>query len=221
MATENCPLVRAWRNTSNRRRIFSKRSSQAIPMRCVGSGDTIHDLSGRPDTNDRNKVTDSTLRRAKLSVADAQFIIARQHQFENWRRLEKHIEALNQKGSLVSQFEAAVDAIVTGDITTLKRLLRENPELIRARSTREHRATLLHYVGANAVEGYRQKTPKNAVKIAEVLLKAGAEVDADLDYGPTAKALPRAARVQRLWAWSRRVAIRPLRACKFRCSTSC
>jgi ankyrin repeat protein len=55
------------------------------------------------------------------------------------------------------------------------------------RSTREHRATLLHYVGANAVEYYRQKTPKNAVKIAQILLDAGAEVDADLDYGPVKK----------------------------------
>jgi len=54
-----------------------------------------------------------------------------------------------------------VDAIISGNITTLKRLLHENPELIWARSTREHRATLLHYTGANAVEGYRQKTPKN------------------------------------------------------------
>ncbi len=147
-------------------------------------------LPGRPDTNDRNKVTDSEIRSAKLSLIDAQFVIAREHQFENWSKFKKHVEELNRKNSRVAQFEAAVDAIIAGDITTLKRLLRENPELIRARSTREHRATLLHYVGANAVEGYRQKTPKNAVKIAEVLLKAGAEVDADLDYGPMRKRYP-------------------------------
>jgi ankyrin repeat protein len=42
-------------------------------------------------------------------------------------------------------------------------------------------------VGANGVEGYRQKTPKNAVKVAEILLEAGAEVDADLDYGSTGR----------------------------------
>jgi len=147
-------------------------------------------LPGRPDTNDRNKVTDSEIRSAKLSLIDAQFVIAREHQFENWSKFKKHVEGLNRKNSRVAQFEAAVDAIIAGDITTLKRLLREHPELIRARSTREHRATLLHYVGANAVEGYRQKTPKNAVKIAEVLLKAGAEVDADLDYGPMRKRYP-------------------------------
>ena len=147
-------------------------------------------LPGRPDTNDRNKVTDSEIRSAKLSLIDAQFVIAREHQFENWSKFKEHVEGLNRKNSRVAQFEAAVDAIIAGDITTLKRLLRENPELIRARSTREHRATLLHYVGANAVEGYRQKTPKNAVKIAEVLLKAGAEVDADLDYGPMRKRYP-------------------------------
>jgi ankyrin repeat protein len=56
--------------------------------------------------------------------------------------------------------------------------------LIRARSAREHRCTLLHYVSANGVEGYRQVTPKNAVRIAEILLDAGAAVDAEADmYG--------------------------------------
>ncbi len=76
-----------------------------------------------------------------------------------------HIEAVTRKSSQVSKFEAAADAIVKGDIATLERLLRKEPELIRTRSTREHRATLLHYVSANGVEGYRQETPKNAVRL--------------------------------------------------------
>jgi ankyrin repeat protein len=129
-------------------------------------------------------VTEAEIRKVKLSLGDAQNIIARGHDFGSWAQFTKHIAALNQKGSPVWQFETAVHAIVNGDVPTLKRLLRDNPDLIRTRSTREHHATLLHYVGANAVEGYNQKTPKNAVQIARILLQAGAEVDSDLGYGP-------------------------------------
>ena len=120
----------------------------------------------------------------KCALADAQFVIARSHGFESWPKFAKQLEALARKNTSASRFEAAADAIVSGDAATLKRLLREEPGLIRARSTREHSATLLHYVSANGIEGYRQKTPKNIVEIAEMLLKAGAEVDAIADvYG--------------------------------------
>jgi len=75
-------------------------------------------------------------------------------------------------------FEAAVEAVVAGDTPALESMLRENPELIRARSARPHRATLLHYIAANGVEDERQKTPPNAVEVAKILLTAGAEADA-------------------------------------------
>jgi ankyrin repeat protein len=118
------------------------------------------------------------------ALTDAQFVIARAHGFKSWPRFAEHIEALKGASSPVSRFEAAADAVVAGDAATLQRLLREDPELIRARSTREHRATLLHYVGANGFENYRQKSPKNAIEIARLLLDAGAEVD-----GPTEGAM--------------------------------
>jgi ankyrin repeat protein len=78
----------------------------------------------------------------------------------------------------MAEFESAVDAVVDGDVAVLERLLREDPELVRARSPRPHRATLLHYVAANGVEDDRQRTPANAVEVARMLLRAGAEVDA-------------------------------------------
>jgi ankyrin repeat protein len=53
-----------------------------------------------------------------------------------------------------------------------------DPELVRARSSREHYCTLLHYVAANGVENWRQRTPRNIVEVAEALLDNGAEVDA-------------------------------------------
>ena len=49
----------------------------------------------------------------------------------------------------------------------------------RARARADgHGATLLHYVSANGVEGYRQKTPPNVVEITKLLLAAGADVNA-------------------------------------------
>jgi hypothetical protein len=86
--------------------------------------------------------------------------------------------------SSVARFERAVDAVVLGDAALLERMLRESPELVRARSARTHHSMLLHYVGANGVESWRQRTPKNAVQILETLLAAGAEADATADmYG--------------------------------------
>ncbi|HEY6251104.1 MAG TPA: ankyrin repeat domain-containing protein [Candidatus Angelobacter sp.] len=108
----------------------------------------------------------------------AQFVIARSQGFESWPKFSKHLREMAGLKSQTSQFEAAADAIVSGDAPKLQRLLRENPGLVRARSTREHGATLLHYVSANGVEGYRQKTPKNIVEITKMLLDAGAAVDA-------------------------------------------
>jgi ankyrin repeat protein len=138
----------------------------------------------------REKLSGSDSRGAKCALADAQFVIARSQGFESWPKFAKDLENLARKNSAVSQFELAADAIVSGDVGTLQRLLKENPDLIRERSVREHGGTLLHYVSANGVEGYRQKTPKNAVQIAEILLNAGAEVDATANiYGGGSTAL--------------------------------
>src|SRR5438876_11410307 len=63
----------------------------------------------------------------------------------------------------------------------LRSMLRDDPQLVHARSARRHHATLLHYIAANGVEGVRQKTPPNAVEIARILLDAGAEPDALAD----------------------------------------
>lgn len=75
-------------------------------------------------------------------------------------------------------FEGAVEAIVAGDLTKLSELLAANSDLAKARSTRVHRATLLHYVSANGVEDERQRTPINAADIAKALITAGSDVDA-------------------------------------------
>jgi ankyrin repeat protein len=132
----------------------------------------------------RWKTLQKDARRAQCLLADAQLFVAREHGFASWPAFARHIELLNEQGSPVANFEAAADAIVNGDIAALERLLRANPDLVRARSTREHRSTLLHYVSANGVEDFRQKTPQNIVEITRLLLDAGADVNATSDaYG--------------------------------------
>jgi hypothetical protein len=125
------------------------------------------------------------IRNSVFELADAQLAIARWYDFRDWRALAEWVESVAQEGSAVEKFESAVEAIIHGDTAALQRLLRESHELVHARSTRVapfdppmHRATLLHYIGANGVEGYRQMTPPNAVEIAKVLLEAGADPNA-------------------------------------------
>lgn len=123
-------------------------------------------------------------RKAECRLTDAQFFIAREYGFASWPKFAAHVAALTRSNSPVSAFESAADAIVSGDIDRLATLLRQHPNLARARSTREHRSTLLHYVSANGVEDFRQKTPKNIVEITKLLVKTGADVNAESEaYG--------------------------------------
>jgi hypothetical protein len=135
-------------------------------------------------------IADSDIRDAALSLDDARLAIARNYDFLDWSTLVDYVDAMSRDGP-VHDFEAAVEAVVTGDLGSLQDALRRDPALVHARSSRVccfdppiHRATLLHYIAANGVEAYRQKTPGNAVEIARTLLVAGAEPDALADmYG--------------------------------------
>jgi ankyrin repeat protein len=115
---------------------------------------------------------------SELRLTDAQLVLAREHSFESWPRFSKYVHELGQTNSPFAKFERAADAIINGDAATLQAMLRQNPELVHARSPRGHQSMLLHYVSANGVEDYRQKTSKNVVEIATILLDAGAQVDA-------------------------------------------
>lgn len=125
-----------------------------------------------------------------IDADDAKLAVARWYDFYDWSALEAHVDAVGKPGP-VQRFERAVEAVIDGDVATLSRLLREDPDLVRARSTRVtcfdppvHRATLLHYLAANGVESYRQRSPNNAVEIATLLLDAGADPNALQDsYG--------------------------------------
>jgi hypothetical protein len=170
------------------------KSSDATAIRAWASRwiDRLSTLQHRPKTLQTADEVNASARRveefarkqfsgSKCSLTTAQFVLARAHGFASWPKFASHLESLQDKASTVAAFESATVAVVSGDTDKLRRLLHAHPRLVRARSTREHGATLLHYVSANGVEGYRQLSPENSGEIAELLIAAGADVDATAD----------------------------------------
>ena len=122
---------------------------------------------------------------AAFDREDARLTVARGYCFLDWESLAAHVAEVLREGSPVREFECAAEAVIDGDLEFLRAALDRHPDLVRARSTRVtnfdppvHRATLLHYIGANGVEGHRQRSPRNAPEIARLLLERGAEPDA-------------------------------------------
>jgi hypothetical protein len=115
-----------------------------------------------------------------LTLDQVRTAVAREHGFRDWAGVMVHRDR-----PVDPRFEAAVDAIVAGETTTLAALLRAFPALVEQRSPFGHRALLIHYVAANGVEMNRQwQSPPNAVEVLRVLLHHGAAPDALCDtYG--------------------------------------
>src|SRR5213075_147584 len=73
----------------------------------------------------------SDVRSATLDLADARMVIAREHGFEDWSHLSAFVDAV-ASDPRVARFEAGVEAVVSGDLATLRALLSEHAELARA-----------------------------------------------------------------------------------------
>lgn len=144
------------------------------------------------------RLSDAEAQAVPIDAGDAALALARWYDFRDWPALEGYAAAVADTASAVSRFERAVEAVIEGDAAVLRRLLGDDPSLVHARSTRVtpfdppvHRATLLHYLAANGVEGHRQRSPANAVEMAMILLDAGADPDALQDaYGGRHAVLP-------------------------------
>jgi ankyrin repeat protein len=131
------------------------------------------------------QMSEADIRATRLDHADARLAVARSYDFRDWPALVALVESVQDPESPVARFERAVDAVVDGDVDGLGALLRADTTLTQVRSTRRmhydppvHGAMLLHYVAANGVEGYRQRTPDTITDIARMLLESGADPNA-------------------------------------------
>src|SRR5215217_2503100 len=66
---------------------------------------------------------------AKVTLADAQFVIAREHGDESWPKFAARVEAAAATPSASTVWRHAERAVVAGDVDTLERLLRAHEQL--------------------------------------------------------------------------------------------
>lgn len=123
---------------------------------------------------------DGGLQGLGLDLDTARLAVAKDHWFADWPDALAHGD-----DTVNARFETAADAVHEGDLDALRRLLDEEPSLVRRHSPFPHRQTLLHQVAANGIEAERQRpSPANAVDVLRLLVERGAAPDAICDsYG--------------------------------------
>lgn len=144
----------------------------------AGGNPAVHFQIGSWLPGAARKTTDAILREP-FTLEQARTTVAREYGYRDG------CDAL-ERGTHppAAAFGTAVNALLAGDIDNLRAMLTATPRLATQSSDFGHRATLLHYLGANGVETWRQVTPLNAVALAQLLLECGAAVNAvALIYG--------------------------------------
>ena len=116
------------------------------------------------------------IRKEGFSKKDAEDTIAYEHSFAGM------IQVPN--AYMDADFESAVNTLLDGDLMKIEMNMQSNPSLITRRSQYGHKATLLHYLGNNGVELYRQVIPGNTIALLQALVNYGADINATMKvYG--------------------------------------
>ena len=76
-------------------------------------------------------------------------------------------------------FELAIDHLLSGSLDELLLLLISNEsKIIHSTSAFGHRASLIHYLGSNGVEMWRQVVPLNCIELLTFLVNSGSDPNA-------------------------------------------
>jgi hypothetical protein len=134
--------------------------------------------------------TDAEIFASPLCLSDAQLAIAREAGFASWTRLKRHIEKPTLADRLELKhheriedpvFRRAVDLIDTGNVTALRTLLAEHPDLIHRHVLLEgtnyfRNPSLLEFIAENPIR--HGCMPANIVEVTKTLLAAGPDTEA-------------------------------------------
>ncbi len=120
-------------------------------------------------------ISTSKLQETKLDLEDCQQTIASEYGFNSWVDVKIQGQIFYD-----NEFEAAVNAIIYGDLNSLRNIIQKYPNLVTQHSQYGHEATLLHYTASNGVEMWRQQVPENLAKIIDFLIEEGADKEAKM-----------------------------------------
>ena len=133
-------------------------------------------------------MSDADISNKTYTLVDAQLSIAREYGFASWQRLRSAVaEQFGETLKLSHHerlddvvFRQAVDLLDSGDAERLRTHLEDHPDLVRQRVTFEGgnyftNPSLLEFVAENPIRNGR--LPDNIVKVATVILDAGASTD--------------------------------------------
>ena len=135
------------------------------------------------------KATDAEIFNTKLTLSDAQLIVARERGFASWPALKRRVEKPRPADDLNlphheritdKTFRHAVELLDAGDADDLRSWLKQHPDLVRRHVTFEggnyfRNPTLLEFVAENPVR--HGTLPANIAEVANVILDAGAKED--------------------------------------------
>lgn len=185
-----------------RPRLEQLRKQAKALLRAQQAGDP--DALKRMRENHPRFKSDEQMAAAPFALADAQLVIAREHGFASWPRLQAHVKALESATTEAEVVAALRDAAGKGELARLNALLDAHPELIDERGGEGVRTALHQAVFGNSEPAVRLllerganpnircegdnayplhfAVEKHRVPIVRLLVEHGADTTGEGDY---------------------------------------
>jgi hypothetical protein len=111
---------------------YKKQAKELLKLCRTADAEAMHRVRGNHPRF--NKLAEDEMLSAKLALADAQLVIAREHGFESWSKFAKRIEVMNSEiAARANPLAAFIDAATWhGTLDNAEAILAAHPEIARS-----------------------------------------------------------------------------------------
>jgi ankyrin repeat protein len=145
---------------------YKKQAKELVKAWKAGDADAVRRIGKNHPRF--HKLRDPELQRAKARLADAQWVIAREHGFDSWAKFAKHVEASMRERAVASLNDPVAGFIAaacvprdashaSGTLETAEAILAAHPEIAKSNI---HTAAILGDYGA--VRGFLKRNARSA-----------------------------------------------------------